>query len=342
MLAGWRTAQPPAPTLELSRRSRKSHEGFFVTTIFFATDVHGSDICWNKFINAGKFYNADVLILGGDMTGKAIVPLIRQADGAYEVNLLEQHFRLTSEAEVQEMSKRIKSRGYYPYLTTAEEVTALAQTPDKVHDIFLSEALKTLERWLESAEAKLRDTHIQCYVCPGNEDMPEVDAVIRQSQRVHLAEGEVIQIDKHHEMISSGWSNPTPWRTYREEDEDHLAARYAAMLKGLKHPRNAIFNIHVPPHASMLDDAPELDENLRPKYAGNAVKPVGSKALRQAIEQAQPLLGLHGHIHESRGAARIGRTLCINPGSMYEQSTLLGALVKLGKDKIDTYVLTTG
>lgn len=313
-----------------------------MTTLFFATDVHGSDICWNKFINAGKFYGADVLILGGDMTGKAIVPLIKQANGSYQVTLLEQQFTLTIEEEVQEMVKRIKSRGYYPYRTDLDEVAALSQTPEKVHDIFLSEALKTLEQWLESAERKLKDTHIQCYVCPGNDDMPEVDAVIRRSPRVHLAEGEVIQLDKHHEMISSGWSNPTPWKTYREENEDQLAARYNAMVQKLKDPRRAIFNIHVPPFNSMLDDAPELDENLRPKYAGNAVHPVGSKALRQVIEKNQPLLGLHGHIHESRGASRIGRSLCINPGSMYEQGTLLGALVKLGKDKIDTYVLTTG
>jgi len=313
-----------------------------VTTLFFATDVHGSDICWNKFINAGKFYGADVLILGGDMTGKAIVPLVKQANGAYQVTLLEQQFSLQTEAEVQDMVKRIKSRGYYPYLTDLDEIAALSLTPDKVHDIFLAEALKTLAQWLESAERKLKDTHIQCYVCPGNDDMPEVDALIRRSGRVHLAEGEVIQLDKHHEMISSGWSNPTPWKTYREENEAHLAVRYQAMVQHLKEPRRAIFNVHVPPYNSMLDDAPELDENLRPKYAGNAVHPVGSKSLRQVIEKYQPLLGLHGHIHESRGSSRFGRSLCINPGSMYEQGTLLGALVKLGKEKIDTYVLTTG
>jgi uncharacterized protein len=313
-----------------------------VTTIYFATDVHGSDICWNKFINAGKFYEADVLILGGDMTGKAIVPLVRQNNGHYKVELLQQNFELTTDDEVQDMVKRIKSRGYYPYLTTQEEVTALSQTPERVHDIFIDEALKTLQNWMDIAERKLKDTHIQCYVCPGNDDMPEVDALIRQAKRVRLAEGEVVEIDKHHEMISSGWSNFTPWHTYREEDEDALCRRYDAMIAGLKNPRHSIFNVHVPPYKSLLDDAPDLDENLRPRYAGNAVKAVGSQSLRQAIEKHQPLLGLHGHIHESRGAIRIGKTLCINPGSMYEQGALLGALVKLGKGKIDSYVLTTG
>ena len=165
---------------------------------------------------------------------------------------------------------------------------------------------------------------------------------IRVANGDTVAEGQVIALDAQHEMISSGWSNRTPWNTYREEDEPDLAKRYAAMIANLKDPRNAIFNIHVPPYKSNLDEAPELDENLRPKYAGNALKPVGSTALRAAIEKYQPLLGLHGHIHEGRGHSRIGKTLCINPGSLYEQGVLQGALVKLGKNKIESYVLTQG
>ena len=143
-------------------------------------------------------------------------------------------------------------------------------------------------------------------------------------------------------MIASGWSNRTPWDTHREEDEGQLKLRYEAMICQLKDPRNAVFNIHVPPYKSGLDDAPELDKDLRPVLAGQSLQPVGSTALREAIQKYQPLLGLHGHIHEGRGTTRIGKTLCINPGSMYEQGTLLGAIVKLGKNKIENYVLTTG
>jgi uncharacterized protein len=313
-----------------------------MTTIFFATDVHGSDICWKKFINAGKFYGADVLILGGDMTGKAIVPIIDQGGGKYRAVLLEQEFLLDGETETGEMEKKIKSRGYYPYRLKPDELEELNKSPDKVHELFLQEALKTAEQWMDYANDKLAGTGLRVYAAPGNDDQFEVDDIIRNSKVVSLAEGQVIELDKHHEMISSGWSNHTPWHTYREENEDQLAARYDSMTAQLKHPKNAIFNIHVPPYASNLDEAPELDENLRPKYAGNALKPVGSTALRAAIEKHQPLMGLHGHIHEGRGSSRIGRTLCINPGSMYEQGTLLGALIKLGKDKIENYVLTQG
>jgi hypothetical protein len=180
------------------------------------------------------------------------------------------------------------------------------------------------------------------YVSPGNDDQFEIDEMIRQSPVITLVEGKVIPLNDQIEMISSGWSNHTPWNTYREADEPDLAKRYEAMIAGLKHPKQAVFNIHVPPYKSNLDEAPELDENLRPTYAGNALKPVGSTALRAAIEKYQPLLGLHGHIHEGRGQSRIGKTLCINPGSLYEQGVLQGALVKLGKNKIENYVLTQG
>jgi Icc-related predicted phosphoesterase len=313
-----------------------------VTKLFFATDIHGSDICWSKFLNAGKFYEADVLILGGDMTGKAVIPFIHQGGDHYKVTLLEQEFEITTEAEMADMVKRVRSRGYYPYLTNPDELQYLQDKPEVIHEIFLAQVLKVVQQWMDLADKKLDGSDMKVYCSPGNDDMEEVDAIIRASRRVLLVEGQITQLDPHHEMIASGWSNRTPWKTHREEDEDQLKVRYEAMICQLKDPRNSIFDIHVPPYKSSLDEAPELDENLRPVLAGQSLQPVGSTALREAILKYQPLLGLHGHIHEGRGAMRLGKTLCINPGSMYEQGTLLGALVKLGKNKIENYVLTTG
>jgi Icc-related predicted phosphoesterase len=313
-----------------------------VTKLFFATDIHGSDICWSKFLNAGKFYGADVLILGGDMTGKAVVPVIHQGGNSYKITLLEQEFMTTNDEERTDIIKRIRSRGYYPYLTTPDEISELEKSPERVSQIFKQEVLKVVQQWMDLADKKLEGTELNVYCSPGNDDMEEVDEVVRCSRRVSLVEGQVTPLDSNHEMIASGWSNRTPWDTHREEDEDQLKVRYEAMISKLKDPRNAIFNIHVPPYKSGLDEAPELDKNLRPVLAGQSLQPVGSTALREAIQKNQPLLGLHGHIHEGRGATRIGKTLCINPGSMYEQGTLLGTLVKLGKNKIESYVLTTG
>ena len=313
-----------------------------VTTLFFATDIHGSDICWSKFLNAGKFYNADKLILGGDMTGKAVVPFVHQGGKKYRITLLEQVFEPSNDEELADMVKRVRSRGYYPYMTNPDEIAELEKDPDRVSKIFMQEVLKVVQQWMDLADKKLDGTDMKVYCSPGNDDADEVDDIVRSSKRVLLVEGQVVQLDDHHEMITSGWSNRTPWDTHREEDEDQLAVRYEAMVSQLKNPKNAVFNIHVPPHNSKLDEAPELDENLRPKMAGQSLKPVGSTALRKAIEKSQPLLGLHGHIHEGRGATRIGKTLCINPGSMYEQGTLLGAIVKLGRNDVEDYVLTTG
>jgi Icc-related predicted phosphoesterase len=313
-----------------------------VTKLFFATDIHGSDICWSKFLNAGKFYGADVLILGGDMTGKAVVPIIHEGGKNYRVTLLEQVFDISNDDELQEMIKRVRSRGYYPYLTNPDEIAELEKDPEKVSEIFGQEVLKVVQQWMDLADKKLDGTDMKVYCCPGNDDMEEVDAIVRSSRRVILAEGQVTPLDSVHEMIASGWSNRTPWDTHREEDEEQLKLRYEAMISQLKDTRNAVFNIHVPPYKSGLDEAPELDKELRPVLAGNSMIPVGSKALREAIEKVQPLLSLHGHIHEGRGTTRIGKTLCINPGSMYEQGALLGAIVMLGRNKIENYMLTSG
>jgi hypothetical protein len=313
-----------------------------VTTFFFATDVHGSDICWKKFISAGKFYSADILILGGDMTGKAIVPIIHQGGDAYKAVLLEQESILHGEEAVAEMAKHIKSRGYYPYRTTPDEIAELNADPSRVDAVFHQEVLRTAEQWLSYAEEKLAGTGVRCYVAPGNDDMFELDDLIRTSKTVELAEGRVVQLDEHHEMISSGWSNFTPWNTYREEDEEKLRVRFDAMIKELQDPPNAVFNLHCPPYGCTLDDVPELDADLKPKHAGRSLVPAGSHAVRDAIKEYQPLLGLHGHIHEGKGAIRLGRTLIINPGSMYEQGRLLGAVVNLARNKIKSYVLTTG
>jgi len=313
-----------------------------VTTLFFATDVHGSDICWKKFVSAGKFYEADVLILGGDMTGKAIVPIIHQGGETYKAVLLEQEFLLDGEDEISDMAKKVKSRGYYPYRTTPDEIAELDANPERVDELFVREVYKTAEQWLAYADEKLAGTGIRCYVAPGNDDMFELDDLIRTSKQVELVEGQVTRLDDHHEMMSSGWSNITPWHTYREEEDDALRVRYDAMLVKLENPQTAVFNLHVPPYGSTLDDVPELDENLKPKHAGRSLVPAGSRAVRDIVEQYKPLLGLFGHIHEGKGATRIGRTLCINPGSMYEQGRLLGALVKLERGKIKNYILTTG
>jgi uncharacterized protein len=311
--------------------------------IYFATDIHGSEVCWKKFLNSGAHYKADVVILGGDMTGKALIPVIHDGGDEWHATLLEHRQMLHGEEEVREFEAAVQRRGYYPFRTTPDDLQELAGDESRWHALFEEHMLATVERWMAMADKRLAGTGIRVFVCPGNDDQLEVDAVVSQARTVELGEGRVVDIGDY-QMASSGWANRTPWDTYREEDEPALLDRIEQMLANVTaDPERTIFSLHCPPHNTGLDDAPQLTAEMDLKDAGRATVPVGSTAVREAIERHQPALSLHGHIHEARGTHRLGRTLCINPGSSYEQGQLLGVVVDLdGKKKVKNFVLTSG
>jgi Icc-related predicted phosphoesterase len=311
--------------------------------LFFATDVHGSETCWRKFLNSGPHYGVDAIILGGDMTGKALVPVIHDGGDNWHATLLENREELVGEDAVSAFEEAVIRRGYYPFRTTPEGVRELQENEAHWHGLFEQKMLETVKKWMDLADERLAGSGIACVVCPGNDDQLEVDDVVKQAKHVMLGEGRIVELDGF-QLASSGWANRTPWNTYREEDENDLASRISAVVQQVTaSPERTIFSLHCPPHGTGLDDAPELTEDLSLKDAGRSTKPVGSTAVRQAIEEFQPALGLHGHIHEARGSTRLGRTLCINPGSSYEQGQLLGAVVELdGKKKVKRFILTSG
>ena len=311
-----------------------------MTRIFFATDLHGSEVCWKKFLNAGRFYDAEVLICGGDMTGKAIVPIVSE-NGHYSVTLGGESQTVAAD-QVNEVEGNIRRKGYYPLRMSVERLHELDQDPAKRAECFQEVMLEGVDRWMKMAAEKLRGSGTRCFVSPGNDDEMEVDDVIRRAELVELGEGRVVEIDGF-SMISTGWSNPTPWKTHREESEEKLAERIDAMASQIADPSKAIFNLHCPPYKSGLDEAPAIDADLRLLHGGRALRPVGSTAVREAIERRQPLISLHGHIHESKGAVKIGKTLSINPGSAYEEGMLMGAIVQLDPNKgIKSYQLVNG
>jgi Icc-related predicted phosphoesterase len=311
--------------------------------MFFATDIHGSEVCWKKFLNSGAHYKADVVVLGGDMTGKALVPIIHDGDGRWHATLLDNRETLNGEEEVAQFEGAVIRRGYYPFRTDPDELRELSADESRWHALFEEEMLKTVERWMEMADERLGGTGIRVFVCPGNDDQLEVDEVVANAKTVELGEGRVVEIGDY-EMASSGWANRTPWDTYREEDEPVLAQRIKRVTDQLTAPaEKQIFSLHCPPYGTGLDDAPELTAEMDLRNAGHSTIPAGSTAVREAIEELQPALSLHGHIHEARGSTRLGRTLCINPGSSYEQGQLLGAVVDIdGRKKVKRFVLTSG
>ena len=310
--------------------------------VFFATDIHGSEVCWRKFLNAAQFYKADMVILGGDVTGKVMVPIVNH--GTYwQVVLSGQTHRLESDAEIEDLERQIRNRGYYPARVTPDELGELKEEDGSIDRRFTAEMVSTLDRWLDMADEKLRGGEIPCIVNGGNDDTFEIDGVVEASPCVTFAEGKVIDLDGF-SLASMGYTNPTPWDTFREAPEEDLARRIDAVVSQLPDMERAIFNFHAPPYGTGLDEAPALDETLRPMHGGAVMKPVGSTAVRDAIVKHQPMLSVHGHIHESRGIKKMGRTLAINPGSVYGDGVLQGAVIELNakKGKVARYILVNG
>lgn len=314
------------------------------TTIFFATDIHGSERCFMKFVNAAKFYQANVLILGGDITGKALVPLVRQANGSYRANFLGQNPTLEGEQAIGDFERQVRHAGAYPFRTTAEELAAMESERKLVDQLFSRLMTESVQRWCEIAEQRLQGSGVRCFISPGNDDEPEIADVLKAAPYVEMPEGNVIMIDDEHEMVSSGFANTTPWHAPRDIPDEDLAAFIEGMARQVRAPEKAVFNIHVPPYGTGLDTAPLLDDNLKPLVVAGEVTtgPVGSKAVRAAIERYQPLVSVHGHIHESRAASKLGRTTCLNPGSEYGDGNLRAALVNIKGAKLQSYQLITG
>jgi hypothetical protein len=310
--------------------------------IFFATDIHGSEVCWRKFLNSAAFYKADLVVLGGDVTGKAMVP-ITAYNGYWQVTLRGETLRLDSKAELDDVMTKIRNSGFYPAIVSQDELTHLGENEGAVDQRFSQEMISSLDRWLDMADGKLRGGDIPCILNGGNDDIFEIDSIIESSPCVSFAEGKLLDLGGF-SLISMGWTNPTPWDTYREAPEQELAAKIEAIAGLVPDMGRAIFNFHAPPYGTGLDEAPALDENLRPIHGGAVMKPVGSTAVRDAILKHQPLLSVHGHIHESRGIKKMNRTLSINPGSVYGDGVLQGAVIELDakKAKVSRYLLVNG
>ena len=316
-----------------------------VTKIFFTTDLHGSEKCFKKFINAGKFYNADVIICGGDITGKMVIPIFEASgpESIYEADLMGARETAKTKEELEGLTKKIHNVGFYPYITTSEEFEKVRQDPNKIDQLFSELMMQTLQGWLEIAEERLKGTNIKCFMTPGNDDKFEIDPILAKSSVISNPEGKVVRVDDHHELISTGFTNITPWNCPRDIKEEELEQKISEMASRLEDPKNAIFDIHVPPFDTKLDQAPKLDNLKVVSMMGNPIlEPVGSISVRKALEKYQPLLGLHGHIHESKGYDHIGRTLIINPGSEYSEGILHGAVIELDADKVRNFVLVQG
>jgi len=311
--------------------------------IFFASDIHAADKVYRKFLNAAAFYKADLLINGGDLTGKAVVPVIKKGDGTYEATVFGFQRVAKNEAELNQLVKDICDIGSYAHLTNPEEIAQLDADERKRDELFERCMLETTQKWVKLADEKLAGTNIKCFLTPGNDDKFIIDAALEGSEHVINPEGKVTEWFEH-EIIATGYSVPTPWKCPRDIPEDQLEARIDAMARQVKRTDRAIFCTHDPPLGTVLAQAPMLDDKLQPIMRGGQTElfDAGSLAVKHIIDKYNPMLSLHGHIHESKGIAKVGKTICINPGSEYAEGILHGAIINLEDGKLKGYMLVQG
>jgi len=313
------------------------------TRIFFATDIHGSESCFRKWLNAAEVYDARVLVLGGDLTGKVLVPFVAEPEG-YRAEIHGEVVHARDEEELEKLRSQVRMMGRYDVLLAAEEEPLLEQ-PEELSRIFDQAIRESLARWVALIDERIGDREVAVTTMLGNDDDPRLAEVLRSSGIAAYAEDGPVELPGGYEMISVGFSTPTPWHTPRELSEEELAAKIEAMAAQLNDPSKAVFNLHCPPLESHLDQATKLDDELRPVTdAGGPVQiGVGSAAVRESIERHQPLLGLHGHVHESPGSEKIGTTISINPGSDYGDGILRGAILDLEPERgVRTWQIVQG
>lgn len=301
-----------------------------MTRIFFACDAHGSVPVLKKMAKAGETYKCEVVMLAGDLTGKAVVPIVEERPGIWWSAPYGTKEKYKSDQDLNRAKDLFERRGFYWFLTTESELHELQSEPQKVQDLFAKLMIERMRDWLQLLEEKV-PSDVKIIVNPGNDDHPAIDDLIRASSRVIYPLEKVVEIDETHPMISCEYVNTTPWGTPRECPDEELKGMLQREFDRVESYENLICNFHAPPFGTRIDLAPKLDDkqSVRVRFGGVAMVPVGSKAVRELFEEHQPLLGLHGHIHESAGIEYIGRTLCVNSGSAYLQGMLNAFLVDL-------------
>jgi Icc-related predicted phosphoesterase len=311
------------------------------TRILFATDLHGSEMVFRKFLNAVRVYEAQIAILGGDLTGKRLVPVVEAAD-RWTTTIGGEEVVVHDREDLEELCERIRNLGQYPIVIDGDEYRRLQEDPEAVDARFRAECDRQVTDWMRRAAERLEPSAIPIYVTGGNDDFLSIEEIIDAAEYVTNAEGRVVEVLPGVAMMSSGYSNQTPWQCPRDIPEEELERRLEAMAAEMGDCSHAIFNLHVPPMGSGLDQCPRLDTTVSPPrpMVGEEIA-AGSTAVRAAIERHQPMLSLHGHIHESRGMQRIGHTTCVNPGSEYGEGVLRSAVADLvaGEDGVHVQLL---
>ena len=248
-----------------------------------------------------------------------------------------------------QFKKALQTLGFYWQEMDPEEYQSYEGNQGRIDELFDVLAKERLADWVALAEERLKGTHVRIFLCGGNDDTDEVLTALDETaqDRVVNAENRVVPIDDEHVVVTIGYSTPTPWETPRERTEDEIADVIAKIMADVPDPSRAVFNFHCPPLDSGLDTCLRLDASVwpptpvmvngQPIYYG-----AGSQAVTDALVEYQPTVGMHGHIHESRGLTNYGRTLALNPGSEYGEGVLRGLIVTIRGGSVVGHQFTSG
>ena len=333
----------------MARRLRKGKGGAEPTRLFYASDIHGSEVTYRKFLRAATFYEVDALVFGGDLMGKLLIPIVRDAGGTFRARLQGQNHHLTTAEQLADFKKNLDTLGFYWFECDPEEYLTYEGNQDRIDEKFDELAKERLAEWVVLAEERLAGTHVRAYLCGGNDD---TDAVLKAldeapQDRVVNCENLVVPLDDDHVLVTIGYSTPTPWETPRERTDPEIASVIQKLMADVPDATRAVFNFHCPPLDSSLDTCLKLDASVwPPKPLIENGQPIeygaGSQSVTDALEGYQPVVGLHGHIHESRGQARFGRTPAFNPGSEYGEGVLRGIIVAVQGGEVVGHQFTSG
>ena len=93
--------------------------------LYFVSDVHGSGKCFRKFLNGGPIYQADAMVLGGDLAGKAIQAITRAPGGRFKFDFRGASYDLEDGDELRAVEQLVGDHGYYPYREEPGELTEM-------------------------------------------------------------------------------------------------------------------------------------------------------------------------------------------------------------------------
>ena len=158
-------------------RRKRSETSF---SLYYASDVHGSDVCWRKFLGARRHYKADAIVMGGDLTGKAVVPVTDDGGGRYHATFLGEAQNATTAEDLEQLLAAVRYNGMYPWIASAADITAAANDSELRARVFEGAILDELRRWCQMAAERYADDPGRVWVIAGNDDPWECDAVLAE------------------------------------------------------------------------------------------------------------------------------------------------------------------